>query len=779
MSAKFESWEDEQQRVNLVMSEIDRQLAEIAGDIDEKKTDIVEFRKNFWEDVSLNFEDAGTYASLKQQAEVLSENERTYQHAKKKMKTLSRLKQSPYFGRIDFYDEYDKQIQEIYLGIASLVDEDGINFLVYDWRAPVSNLYYDYSPGPAQYNTPSGIITGEMTLKRQYMIRDAMIESMFDASVTIGDELLQEVLGKQSNSQMKSIVATIQKEQNLIIRNVTSQMLVVQGAAGSGKTSAALQRVAYLLYRFRDTLRADQIVLFSPNAMFNSYVATVLPELGEENMEQTTFQEYLEHRLGEVFQVEDPFSQMEFILSAIGKEGYTERIEGIQIKASGEFMDWIEQYVSSLGSKDMIFKDITFRDEVLISAARIHEQFYGYDSSLRMPNRMGLLSEWLLKELKKKAVKEMAKLWVEEEIELLDKDEYNWAFKELQKRERSAGNTFDDFQTERTILAEKIVDLYFKPLRKEIKQFGYVNIPLLYRQLFGDLSYVSNFMDNAELPPHWAEICSQTVENLDQTKLFYEDATPYLFLTECIEGFQTNNTIGHVFIDEAQDFSTFQFRFIRRLFPRSKMTVLGDWNQRIFIHDQGSLNTDNLTLLYGGMDTSHVTLARSYRSTRQIIEFTRALIEGGEVIEPFNREGDKPVLKQTSDLAKHAAVVVESIQELQAAGHRTIAVICKTATESGKAYEALKDLISVRLIEKETASFQAGILIIPSYLAKGVEFDAVIIYDASQATYGKESERKLFYTACTRAMHDLHVCINGELNPFMVNVSNDLYTVTG
>ena len=777
MSAKFESWEDEQQRVNHVMSEIDRQLEEIAGDIDEKKTDILEFRKNFWEDVSLNFEDSGTYASLKQQVEVLSENERTYQHAKKKMKTLSRLKQSPYFGRIDFCDEYDKQVQEIYLGIASLVDEDGIHFLVYDWRAPVSNLYYDYSPGPAQYNTPSGIINGEMTLKRQYMIRNSVIESMFDASVTIGDELLQEVLGKQSNSQMKSIVATIQKEQNLIIRNTLSQMLVVQGAAGSGKTSAALQRVAYLLYRFRDTLRADQIVLFSPNAMFNSYVATVLPELGEENMEQTTFQEYLVHRLGEVIQVEDPFNQMEYILSMMGQEGYSERIDGIQFKATGEFMDWIEQYVSFLGIKDMKFIDITFRDEVLISAARIHEQFYKYDSTIRMPNRLGLLSEWLLKELKNKAAFEMSKLWVEEEIELLDKDEYNWAFKELQKRERSAGNTFDDFQTERTILAEKIVDLYFKPLRTEIKQFGYVNLPLLYHQLFADPSYVLNFLGYAELPLHWREICNQTALNLEQMKLFYEDATPYLYLTECIEGFQTNNTIRHVFIDEAQDFSTFQFRFIKRLFPRSKMTVLGDWNQRIFIHDQGSLNTDNLTLLFGEKDTSHVTLTRSYRSTRQIIEFTRALIEGGEVIEPFNREGDKPVLKQTSNSAKHAAVVVESIQELQAAGYRTIAVICKTANESSKAFETLKKLINVRLIEKETASFQAGILIIPSYLAKGVEFDAVIIYDASQATYGKESERKLFYTACTRAMHELHICINGEMNPFIMNVSNDLYTV--
>ncbi|ASA20786.1 RNA polymerase recycling motor HelD [Paenibacillus donghaensis] len=775
MSAEFESRDEEQKRVDEVVGEIDKQAADLAGELGQKKTDIVEFRKNFWEEVSLNFEDAGTYASLKQQTEILSENERTYQLSQKKLHTLTRLKQSPYFGRIDFRDGDARQPEVIYLGIASLLAANGLDFLVYDWRAPVSNLYYDYSPGPARYDTPSGVIEGDMTLKRQYVIRNGRIESMFDASLTIGDELLQEVLGQQANSQMRSIVATIQKEQNLIIRDVTSQLLIVQGAAGSGKTSAALQRAAYLLYRFREHLRADQIVLFSPNHMFNSYVATVLPELGEDNMAQTTFQEYLAHRIGSLFQLEDPFQQMEYILSGMSESDYAQRIEGIQWKASKEFMLFLEHYVDYLGHEGMLFQDIIFRDEILLSAQTIEDQFYTYASSLRLPNRLGLLSEWLLKELKKQAIQEREKPWVEDEMELLDREEYNWAYQELQKQERLADPAFSDSRSERDILAARIVDVHFRPLQQDIQQFAYVDIPGIYLQLFASLENLPIFNEGLGLPQHWQAICKHTVGPLDQAKLLYEDATPFLYLTECIEGFQTNNTIRHVFIDEAQDFSTFQFMFIKRLFPRSRMTVLGDWNQRIFIHDQASEDTELLQSLYGDDNTQSVRLTRSYRSTQPIIEFTRASIPGGQTIEAFDRQGNKPTVKQVRSTDGLIAQVLSSILELQNKGHRTIAIICKTANESIEAHRALQAKLPIRLVEKETAAFAAGIIVIPAYLAKGIEFDAVVIYDASQHKYGQESERKLFYTACTRAMHDLHVCLNGDFNPFLSDVPPHLY----
>ncbi|MFD2877320.1 RNA polymerase recycling motor HelD [Paenibacillus rhizoplanae] len=251
----------------------------------------------------------------------------------------------------------------------------------------------------AAFDTPGGRISGTMELKRQYQIRDGQLRHLFDSSVTIGDELLQQVLGKGADSQMKSIVATIQAEQNAIIRNDTSRMLIVQGAAGSGKTSAALQRVAYLLYKHRERLTADQIVLFSPNPMFNSYVSTVLPELGEENMQQTTFQEYLETWLGRDYRIEDSFDQMEYVLTAQQEEGYEARLKGVEYKASEAFLRALQGYAQWLKLEGMLFKDICFRDRVLISGEQIKSKLYSYDLSIRLPNRITLVQKWLLEEL--------------------------------------------------------------------------------------------------------------------------------------------------------------------------------------------------------------------------------------------------------------------------------------------------------------------------------------------------------------------------------------------
>lgn len=779
MSVSEQDWQAEQKRVDRVVSKIDKRIAALRQHAGAMKTDIVDIRNRFWEDVTVNLDDPSeaveTYASMKQQAEVLSERERSHQHAQKQIRTLMRLKESPYFGRIDFKEDGEKKAERIYLGIASFFDENSEQFLIYDWRAPISSLYYDYPPGPVEYETPGGRVTGVMERKRQYVIRDGRIKSMFDTGVTIGDELLQEVLGRQSDAQMKSIVATIQKEQNRIIRNERSRILIVQGAAGSGKTSAALQRVAYLLYRYRETLRSENIVLFSPNPIFNSYVSTVLPELGEENMQQTTFQEYLEQQLSETFQLEDPFMQMEYILTALNEPGYSARMEGIRYKATLDFMQMIDQYVAFLGREAMIFRDVKFRDEVIISAERIKERFYALDSALPVSTRVKLLADWLLEELKEREIVERSKPWVEEEIELLDNEAYLRVYQKLQRQKRYTEDTFDDFNREREMLAAKIVQERFQPLRKYVKKLQFIDIPALYRQLFAEPQQVLRFASDAGLPEQWETICAQTAERLDRFELAYEDATPYLYLKQQIEGFNANTSVRHVFIDEAQDYSPFQFAFIKRLFPRSKMTLLGDLNQSIFTHAANGF--DPLLALYGAEQTEKFVLTRSYRSTRQIAEFTRQLIVGGEEIEPFNRNGRKPTLTQASDSMELAAKVADRIRELQSAGHRTIAVICKTARESREAYHALKEDVELSLIGKETASFEAGTLVIPSYLAKGIEFDAVIIYNGSRTQYGRESERKLFYTACTRAMHELHIYFIGEMSPFISAASPDTYAL--
>ncbi|WP_339167602.1 RNA polymerase recycling motor HelD [Brevibacillus sp. FSL L8-0520] len=774
-----EDRQEEQKRVEQVVGVISRRIESLEQHVSDVKEDIVHIRKNFWEDVTVNFDDAieavETYASIKQQAEVLSERERLHRHASNQLKTLVRLQKSPYFGRIDFREDGEKTAERIYLGIGSLLDENEVEFLVYDWRAPVSSLYYDYSPGPAQYETPSGLISGTMELKRQYIIRDGVLCSMFDTGVTIGDELLQEVLGKQADGQMKSIVATIQKEQNKIIRNTSKRLLIVQGAAGSGKTSAALQRVAYLLYRYRGTLRSEQIVLFSPNPMFNSYISTVLPELGEENMQQTTFQEYVEHRLGDWFTVEDPFSQMEYIYTAMNEPGYNARAEGIRYKAGGEWLRVIDAYVESLRNVGMCFRDVKFRGRTLISADAIKERFYEMDSSLRIPNRMRLLAEWLLGELKRLGKKEINRAWVDEAIELLDRDDYQRVYQELRGKKQFSGETFNDFDRERELLAVKVVQEHFAPLRREVKQLRFIDLAALYRQLVEDPQLVQSLTGSLELPGHWPEICSQTMACLDGGNLFWEDATPFLYLKERVEGFQTNTAVRHVFVDEAQDYSPFQFAFMKRLFPHAKLTVLGDLNQAIYAHSTSGQDFAGLATLYGEEHTEKIILTRSYRSTRPIVQFTSAMLRGDHAIEPFNRDGKKPTLTKVSDQQDLAEKVAARIGEMTAAGHRTIAVICKTAKESREAYEALREKVPVRLIDKETVSFEEGFHIIPAYLAKGVEFDGVIIYNASRAQYGRERERKLFYTACTRAMHELHLYCLGEKSPFLADAPADAY----
>lgn len=763
---------EEQKRVKEVTGIIRSRLEELRSQVGGIREDIVDIRRNFWDDVTLNFEDsaesAESHASMKQQAEVLSERERSHRVAMEQLETLTKLEQSPYFGRIDFTEQGESRTERIYLGVGSLLSDSGYDYLIYDWRAPVSSLYYDYGPGPVHYETPGGSIHGEMTLKRQFIIRNGTIKSMFDTGVTIGDELLQEVLGKQSDAQMKSIVATIQQEQNRIIRNERARLLIVQGAAGSGKTSAALQRVAYLLYRYRGVLTADQIVLFSPNPMFNSYVSTVLPELGEQNMQQTTYQQYLEHRLGKSFELEDPYTQMEYALGSADREGYDTRLKAIVYKSGLSFMRLIDRYAKELGDSGLRFKPVVFRGRTLISEEAISEQFYSLDRSASIGSRMRLTAEWMLKQLTALSKQEREQDWVQDQIELLDPEQYARAFEELQRKNRFTGQTFDDFEAEKDFLASMVVQEHFKKLRKRVKRLSFLNMPAIYKRLFVQGGMADRLKEEGRLPDEWASISAQTAAKLDRSEIYYEDATPYLYLKEKLEGFHTNTSVKHLFIDEAQDYSPFQYHYLKRIFPNAKMTVLGDLNQSIFVHAVAGDGFEPLTGLYGEEHTEKIVLERSYRSTRPIVEFTSRMIEDGSRIVPFNRDGAKPTVTKSDNDKFRLAAISDRIAKLVESGYESIAVICKTAEESKNVHRSLSASIpKLRLIEKETVTFEKGIVVIPSYLAKGVEFDAVVISDASSVAYGRESERKLFYTACTRAMHELHLHYTGELTPFL------------
>ncbi|MCY8030204.1 UvrD-helicase domain-containing protein [Bacillus inaquosorum] len=770
MNQQDKEWKEEQSRIDEVLQELgkkERFLETSAGGL---KHDIIGLRKSFWEDVTVNLDDAHeaveTMASIKQQAELLSDRERNHRRMDQQLKRIHQLKASPYFGRIDFIENGEEQAERIYIGLASCMDENEEHFLIYDWRAPISSMYYNYSPGKAEYEVPGETIEGEMVLKRQFIIKNGALKAMFNTDMTIGDEMLQEVLSHHSNTQMKNIVSTIQKEQNQIIRNEKSKFLIVQGAAGSGKTSAALQRVAYLLYRHRGVIDAGQIVLFSPNFLFNSYVSSVLPELGEENMEQATFQEYIEHRLGRKFQCESPFDQLEYCLTETKDGGFPTRLAGIICKAGLSFQQFIDEYVTRLSSEGMIFKNIIFRGQKLITKEQIQSYFYSLDQRQSIPNRMEQTAKWLLSELNKLEKKERRKDWVVQEAELLDKEDYLDVYKKLQERKRFSESTFNDYQREQQLLAAIIVKKAFKPLKQAVRLLAFLDVKQLYLQLFSGWGGKSQH-------EKMAAIGELTRSAFAENKLLYEDAAPFLYMQDLIEGRKKNTKIKHLFIDEAQDYSPFQMAYMRSIFPAASMTVLGDINQSIYAHAiHGAKRMD---ACFEGEAAEYVRLKRTYRSTRQIVELTKAMLQDGADIEPFNRNGEMPLVYKTEGREDLCQKLTKEIERLKKQGHETIAVICKTAQQCIQAHAHMSEYIDVRLIHKENQTFQKGVCVIPVYLAKGIEFDAVLVYDASEEHYQTEHDRRLLYTACTRAMHTLTVFYTGKASPFVTAVPSHLY----
>ncbi len=773
MSESQDIRKEEEKRLLRVNGLIDDKLEKIAESVGGSKSDVLGIRKEFWDDVTVNFtntdERMETFTSITQQAKLLAEQERGHKLLSQSLKMMLRLKQSPYFGRIDFTHQGETQPESIYIGLSSLIADDGLTFMIYDWRAPISSMFYDYSPGPAHYRSPEGTENGAITLKRQFVIEGGKLLHMFDTELTIGDAVLQEVLSRQAETNMKSIVSTIQREQNQIIRNDTAKLLIVQGAAGSGKTSAALQRVAYLLYKHRETLQADNILLFSPNSVFSSYVSTVLPELGETNMRQITFENFLSERFVRAMKFESLFEQEEYVLTQKGTPNYELRTEAIRYKASPHFFAAINRYIERLRSAGMLFHDLRFRGRVLISKEEIAEQFYSEAAEQRIGTRLEAVRKWMLLRLDELEKSERKKAWVSSEIELLDNETYQSVFLKLRKKGRFSEESFDDSSSERAMLREYVVRKHFVPLRKRLKNNRFIDFTAIYRRIFSDpSSFFSLEQDRSQLPRQWHELAEMTCERLDLRELYYEDATPLIYLKEAIEGFRDSDShVRHVIVDEAQDYSPFQFAFLKRIFPRSKMTVLGDTNQAVFLQTAELDGFSGLHSIFEPAETDTMVLHKSYRSTKEIVEFTRDILHEGEHIVPFERQGEAPKIFEIPDESTRILQIAEDIARLQAQGCKTIGVICKTAEESLAAHEMLGKHAQLELITMESSQLHAGTSVVPAYLAKGIEFDAVLIYDASNKRYALENERKLFYTACTRAMHVLHIYSSGELTPFL------------
>ncbi len=767
MSINPEAQKAEEIRLALTLREIDAQLVKNQSVSDDRRDDVIDVRKMIWEEMRLDnanwafkFEAAGDVVMNSLE---LARIERGYLSAQAAARKLRLMRSTPYFARIDFQEDgapAGQEPEQIYIGLSSLLDDRTLEPIVYDWRSPIASMYYDFTLGDARYPTDEGHVDGEILLKRQFKIVNGLLQLMFDSVIRIGDDMLQFMLGKSSDDKMKSIVTTIQSEQNQAIRYEEHPILIVQGAAGSGKTSIALQRVAYLLYKYRKSIQADQMILFSPNPMFSDYISNVLPELGEDNMRQTTFQDFAEHRLSGFILPEDRYTQIEAMLTGNpGEPGYDAKAAGTAYKSSQAFLQVIRNYLVLLEEEGLAFDAIPYGAQVWKNEEALAALFYGDFRHHRMDVRLERMGELLLGE-----------------IPLLEERQARKLYKTMLRHPKYLG-TEDELKQQ----SKKHVHTKTNAIKSFVRRLQFINPLRTYRQLFADQELFLRAAAGSPGIPEpevWKDICTYTLEQLDSGTAPHEDVPPLLYLLESVTGWNSFNSIRHVILDEAQDYSPFQYEIIRRLFPRSKLTLLGDLNQAITpnmrIESYGYVEE-----LYGKEQTGILRLSKSYRSTSEIVEFTKALLPGGEAIEAFSRSGEKPQLvKLAAEPELKARQVVGLIGKLRDGGSPSVAVICRTAAESQAAYEALQAAgapAHLHLVTREETSFRNTLVVIPVYLAKGLEFDSVIVWDGGASVYGREEERKLFYTACTRAMNTLYVGYTGEKNRFLEPVNHSLY----
>lgn len=762
MTKEISEKQREQQHLDHVLDLINDKEKELKSSIKSAEGEARDINSHFFDDVKLDYDGYSTSMetalSIHQQQQLLSEREHAWQHSAKQLDTIERLKKKPYFARVDFKESNEKKPETIYIGLGSFADRDD-HFLIYDWRAPISSIYYDGKLGEVSYNSPEGEITVDMTKKRQFMIKDGKIESMFDTNESIGDQMLLEVLSEKSSTQMKSIVTTIQQEQNKIIRNTSADLLFVQGAAGSGKTSAILQRIAYLLYRYRGNLTSSDVIMFSPNQLFNDYIKNVLPEMGEQNMVQMTYWQFVSRRLPGM-EVESLFKQFEDQNSDTNISAF---------KDSVNFFNLVTRYAKHLNKRGMIFKNVYFRDKKkpYFDKEKIKDIYYSFNENYKLANRIDATREELIKMLNRKIAPEVKKNWVMQAIEGLSRDELN----ELYDR---PDQEFSSEKEEEKFLGRKIVVKALKPVSNKINHNQFINMRAQYLSFLRAVPKMTDLSKWNISEEDWQKHIEEVKENFKKHHIYMNDVSAYLYLYDLITGRRTDYEMRYAFIDEIQDYTPFQLAYLKYNFPRAKFTMLGDLNQAIFTKDESRSLLKQISGLFDPKKTDVVQLTKSYRSTKEITDFTKQILRQGEKIEAFNRRGPKPALWERSN-EQEAIEALVKILDKNNENQRTTAVITKDLASAKQVAEQLKQKGGkATLIATANQRLVPGTLVVPSYLAKGLEFDAVVMWDASKENYHKLDETQLVYTITSRAMYELDIIYIGEKSP-LLDVDSDTY----
>lgn len=749
----------EQEHLDHVLSLIQDRIKIVEKSISGAQSEAQDLNAHFFDDLKLDYDGYSTSMetalSIHQQQQLLEERQNAWQHATKQLSTLQRLNKRPYFARIDFQEQNEKP-ETIYIGLGSFADKND-QFLIYDWRAPISSIYYDGKLGSVTYYAPDGEQEVLMTKKRQFSIKDGQIINMFDTNESIGDQMLINVLNEKSSTQMKSIVTTIQREQNKIIRNTTADLLFVQGSAGSGKTSAILQRIAYLLYRYRGNLVSSDVIMFSPNQLFNDYVKNVLPEMGEQNMVQMTYRQFVSRRVP-AFKVESLFDQF---------EDQNKNPKIAKLKDSLEFFEAINHYSKHLIKHGVVFKNIYFKDKEkpFFDKDYIKDIYYSFNENYNLRNRIEATREKLVARLNESISAEAKKAWVAKYLESISKEELNKLYDRPDQE-------FASSTEEERFLSKKIVINSLKQVLRKVNANSFFNIRAQYLAFLRAIPKMIDLQQYGISEKEWYDHIELVKQNFVRKQIKITDISSYLYLYDVITGRRVNYEMRYAFIDEIQDYTPFQLAYLKYNFPRAKFTMLGDLNQAIFTKDDSLTLLDKVKQLFISEKIELIKLTKSYRSTKQITDFTKQILKSGELIEAFDRNGAKPTIwhcDNASAVQKTNDILIANNQE-----KLTTAIITKTLEEARDLTTKLKsESIKVTLIATANQRLVPGVLVIPSYLAKGLEFDAVIAWQVNNTNYHKEDERQLLYTITSRAMYKLDLIYTDELSDLLREIKAD------
>lgn len=707
------------------LEKINELLGSYISSSESQNKDIIKHRKFLWDNRNELDE-----IEINENCSQVALNEKIHSQKNNKIRTLERQLNSPYFARLDFKEE-DEEADSFYIGLSTIEDKDTFDIYVFDWRSPVANMFYDFEVGPAYYDAPQRRVTGTIEFSRQYNIKNNKIVFMHNSNESLCDDALNSILSNNATDKMKNIVSSIQKEQNDIIRSDDSKVLFIQGAAGSGKTSIALHRSAYLLYKHRKELTADNILIFSPNEVFADYISEVLPDLGESNIQQTTFEIYAKRFLPQNYVYENKNDHLDYIYSNnINKDEFEIRAKAMEYKNTPEFMELLNNFVLDVPKLITTIKPIVIDGKEIIKRKAVERTFFERFKDIPFFNRLNVIKNSLFSQLETKY--------------LSDKD-----------------NVYFDYVEDRNSFYDYCREEVNKQVDSMVTSFNNVYI---YKLLWSNIKNYSK--DNLE------EVKNITLKYLGYNEVKYEDITPIVYIRTALEGFKTFDNIKHILIDEAQDYSPLFYEMIKKTFPNSSITIMGDLNQRIDKHSNVK-NRDGITKIFNSVKT--VVLNKSYRSTYNITSFSKSLLDTHEPIEAVHRLGDNPAIHITSNnLEKQISEVINSMKNNQ---YKSIAVICKNKENCENLFNKLKSYDSdINLITSDKCEFKTGVNIITSYLAKGLEFDGVIIADGEK--YLDIHDKHLFYTVCTRALHELHIFSNKSLEKILPK-DTSLYDLKG